>query len=170
MDRLILLVVVATVAAVAARLLQRCRPDAPVRTGWTVPEQLDRDDFDQPDVAWLVAVFTSAACDSCESVMATAAPLASAEVAVQEVEIGTHRAVHDRYAVDAVPMVLIVDALGVVRDHHVGVQALIRKLSRAALKRAPVVIRTEDATLFRGLKAGREDDFFLGGYSAGFQL
>ena len=120
MDRLILLVVVATVAAVAARLLQRRRPDAPVRTGWTVPEQLDRDDFDQPDVAWLVAVFTSAACDSCESVMATAALLASAEVAVQEVEIGTHRAVHDRYAVDAVPMVLIADALGVVRDHHVG--------------------------------------------------
>ena len=120
MDRLILLVVVATVAAVAARLLQRRRPDAPVRTGWTVPEQLDRDDFDQPDVAWLVAVFTSAACDSCESVMATAAPLASAEVAVQEVEIGTHRAVHDRYAVDAVPMVLIADALGVIRDHHVG--------------------------------------------------
>ncbi|MCP4852033.1 MAG: hypothetical protein GY900_09915, partial [Actinomycetia bacterium] len=51
MDRLILLVVVAGAAAIAARLLQRRRPDAPVRTGWTVPEQLDRDDFEQPDVA-----------------------------------------------------------------------------------------------------------------------
>lgn len=61
-------------AAVAARLLQRGRPDAPVRTGWTVPEQLDRNDFEQPDVSWLVAVFTSATCDSCKSVLATAAP------------------------------------------------------------------------------------------------
>jgi len=119
-DRLILLVVVAAAAAAAAQLLQRRRPDAPVRTGWTVPEQLDRDDFDRPDAAWLVAVFTSATCDSCASVMATAGPLASDEVAVQEVEVGSHRAVHDRYAIDAVPMVLIADALGVVRDHHVG--------------------------------------------------
>ena len=120
MDRLILLIVVATAAAAAARLLQRRRPDAPIRTGWTVPEQLDRDDFEQPNAPWLVAVFTSSTCDSCKSVMATAAPLGSAEVAVQEVEVGSHRAVHDRYAIDAVPMVLIADALGVVRDHHVG--------------------------------------------------
>jgi len=119
-DRLLLLVVVAAVAATVARLVQRRRPDAPVRTGWTVPEQLDRDDFDQPDMPWLVAVFTSATCDSCASVMATASPLVSPEVAVQEVEVGSHKTLHDRYAIDAVPMVLIADALGVVRDHHVG--------------------------------------------------
>ncbi|MCH2430620.1 MAG: hypothetical protein MK187_08455, partial [Acidimicrobiales bacterium] len=36
------------------------------------------------------------------------------------VEVGERHEVHDRYAVDAVPMVLLVDALGVVRDHHLG--------------------------------------------------
>ena len=85
MDRLILLIAVAAVASGLALLLQRRRPDAPVRTGWVVPEQLDRDDFDHPDVPWLVTVFTSDSCDSCDSVMATASPLASPEGAVQEV-------------------------------------------------------------------------------------
>ena len=137
MDRLILLIVVAMAAAVAARLLQRGRPDAPVRTGWTVPEQLDRNDFEQPDVSWLVAVFTSATCDSCKSVLATAAPLASADVAVQEVEVGTHQAIHDRYAVDAVPMVLIADTLGVVRDHHMGPVSATHLWGSLAELRAP---------------------------------
>ena len=120
MDRLIILVVVAAAAATLAFLVQRRRPDAPIRTGWTVPDQLDRRDFAHPDAPWLVAVFTSASCDSCAAVVDVAKPLASDAVAVDVVEIGEKREVHDRYAVDAVPMVLLVDALGVVRDHHLG--------------------------------------------------
>ena len=120
MDRLIILVVVAAAAATLAFLVQRRRPDAPIRTGWTVPEQLDRRDFAHPDAPWLVAVFTSASCDSCAAVVDVAGPLASDAVAVDVVEVGERREVHDRYAVDAVPMVLLVDALGVVRDHHLG--------------------------------------------------
>ena len=120
MDRLIILVVVAAAAATLAFLVQRRRPNAPIRTGWTVPDQLDRRDFAHPDAPWLVAVFTSASCDSCAAVVDVAKPLASDAVAVDVVEIGEKREVHDRYAVDAVPMVLLVDALGVVRDHHLG--------------------------------------------------
>ena len=120
MDRLIILVVVAAAAATLAFLVQRRRPDAPIRTGWTVPEQLDRRDFARPDAPWLVAVFTSASCDSCAAVVDVAGPLASDAVAVDVVEVGERREVHDRYAVDAVPMVLLVDTLGVVRDHHLG--------------------------------------------------
>ena len=120
MDRLIILVVVAAAAATLALLVQRRRPDAPIRTGWTVPEQLDRRDFAHPDAPWLVAVFTSASCDSCAAVVDVAGPLASDAVAVDVVEVGERREVHDRYAVDAVPMVLLVDTLGVVRDHHLG--------------------------------------------------
>ena len=120
MDRLIILVVVAGAAATLAFLVQRRRPDAPIRTGWTVPEQLDRRDFARPDAPWLVAVFTSASCDSCAAVVDVAGPLASDAVAVDVVEVGERRKVHDRYAVDAVPMVLLVDTLGVVRDHHLG--------------------------------------------------
>ena len=120
MDRLIILVVVAAAAATLAFLVQRRRPDAPIRTGWTVPEQLARRDFARPDAPWLVAVFTSASCDSCAAVVDVAGPLASDAVAVDVVEVGERRKVHDRYAVDAVPMVLLVDTLGVVRDHHLG--------------------------------------------------
>ena len=120
MDRLIILVLVAAAAATLAFLVQRRRPDAPIRTGWTVPEQLDRRDFAHPDAPWLVAVFTSASCDSCAAVVDVAGPLASDAVAVDVVEVGERREVHDRYAVDAVPMVLLVDTLGVVRDHHLG--------------------------------------------------
>ena len=120
MDRLLVLVVVAAAAAALAYLVQRRRPDAPIRTGWTVPEQLDRRDFARPDAPWLVAVFTSASCDSCAAVVDVAGPLASGAVAVDVVEVGERHEVHDRYAVDAVPMVLLVDALGVVRDHHLG--------------------------------------------------
>ena len=120
MDRLLVLVVVAAAAATLAYLVQRRRPDAPIRTGWMVPEQLDRRDFARPDAPWLVAVFTSASCDSCAAVVDVAGPLASGAVAVDVVEVGERHEVHDRYAVDAVPMVLLVDALGVVRDHHLG--------------------------------------------------
>ena len=120
MDRLLLLVVVAATAGTLAHLVQRRRPDAPVRTGWSVPQQLDRRDFDRPDAPWLVAVFTSATCDTCGSVVEVARPLESQAVAFQEVEAGERRDLHDRYAVDAVPMVLLVDGVGVVRDHHLG--------------------------------------------------
>ena len=120
MDRLLVLVVVAAAAATLAYLVQRRRPDAPIRTGWTVPEQLDRRDFARPDAPWLVAVFTSASCDRCAAVVDVAEPLASAAVAVDVVEVDERREVHDRYAVDAVPMVLLADTLGVVRDHHLG--------------------------------------------------
>ena len=41
-------------------------------------------------------------------------------VVVDVVEVDERSEVHDRYAVDAVPMVLLVDTLGVVRDHHLG--------------------------------------------------
>ncbi|HCV36512.1 MAG: hypothetical protein QF638_06175 [Acidimicrobiales bacterium] len=120
MDRLLLLVVVATAASAVAALLQRRGPDAPVRTGWTVPGQLDRADFARPETPWLVAVFTSATCQSCAGVLERAFLLESSEVAVVEVEVGIDAAVHDRYQIDAVPLVVIADARGVTRAHHLG--------------------------------------------------
>ena len=137
MDRLLVLVVVAAAAAALAYLVQRRRPDAPIRTGWMVPEQLDRRDFARPDAPWLVAVFTSASCDSCAAVVDVAGPLASGAVAVDVVEVGERHEVHDRYAVDAVPMVLLVDALGVVRDHHLGPVSATHLWGSLAELRAP---------------------------------
>ncbi len=114
---IVLAVVVLGVAWVAQR---RRRPDAPVRTGFTVPQQLDRQDFDHPSAPWLVAVFTSATCDTCQGVWDKALHLASAAVAVQEVEVSARKDLHDRYGIDAVPTTVVADAEGVVRESFLG--------------------------------------------------
>jgi hypothetical protein len=46
--------------------------------------------------------------------------LESEAVAVQEVEAGAHRPLHDRYRVDAVPLVVMADRTGAVRAHFFG--------------------------------------------------
>ena len=65
-------------------------------------------------------VFSSATCLGCHEVVEAAAPLASDAVAVDEVELSARRALHERYSIDAVPTLVIVDAEGVVRDSYVG--------------------------------------------------
>ena len=120
MDRLLLLLAVAAAAGVAAALLQRRTDRTPVRTGWTVPGQVRRADFARPEAPWLVAVFTSSTCDACAGVLSRARPLESSEVVVTEVEATVDREVHDRYGIDGVPLVLVVDDQGVVRHHHLG--------------------------------------------------
>ena len=67
-----------------------------------------------------MAVFTSATCEVCHSVLAKAKVLGSDDVAVQEVEYGADRAIHERYAIDAVPTVVIADAQGVAVATFVG--------------------------------------------------
>jgi hypothetical protein len=120
-ERIVLMVGLALVAvAVAAVLQRRQRPDAPVRTGYAVPGQLDRADFPRPDAPWLVAVFTSATCSTCAGVWERAQPLESDVVAVAELEHLGERALHDRYGIEAVPTTLIVDVDGVVRRSFLG--------------------------------------------------
>ncbi len=113
-------VVLIALAMAVAVVLERRRPDAPTQARWAVPSQLDRDDFTRPDAAWLVAVFTSATCDSCAQVVAKAGPLESPEVALQEVEFAARGDLHRRYGIDAVPCIVVADAEGVVRASHVG--------------------------------------------------
>jgi hypothetical protein len=120
-ERIALAVVLALVAlAVAALLQRRQRPATPVRTGYAVPDQLDRTDFARPEAPWLVAVFTSATCDTCRGVWERAQPLESDVVAVQELEYQAERDLHQRYAIEAVPSTLVVDADGVVRKSFLG--------------------------------------------------
>ena len=109
------------VAVAVAAVLQRRRPDAPTQARWAVPAQLDRADFDGPDVPWLVAVFTSTTCDSCAKVMERATVLASPELCVDEVPYQTRSELHRRYAVDVAPLLVLADADGVVRASFVGV-------------------------------------------------
>ena len=115
MDRALTAVALAGIVLLVAWTLQRRRPaDAPVRTGYAVPTQVDRADFVRPEAPWLVAVFTSSTCTSCAGVWERAQPLESEAVAVQEVEVGASKDLHDRYGIEAVPAALVVDAEGVV--------------------------------------------------------
>jgi hypothetical protein len=121
MERLVVaLVIISIVGAVAAVVRRRRRPDPPTQRRYSAPTQLDRADFDRPDAAWLVAVFTSGTCSVCESVAAKASVLASDEVAVQEIEFAEHRSLHERYSIDAVPTVVIADARGVAVGSFLG--------------------------------------------------
>jgi hypothetical protein len=120
-DRLVEALVFVALAVVVALVVQRRKPDAPTHgASWTVPAQLDRADFPRPDAPWLVAVFTSATCDSCLDVAAKVAALESDAVATAELEAVADKRVHDRYAIDAVPTLVISDADGVVRASFVG--------------------------------------------------
>jgi hypothetical protein len=120
---LVAALVVALAAVVAVVVERRRRPDAPAQgssRAWPVPTQLDRRDFDRPEAPWLVAIFTSATCESCAQAMTKARPLASEAVAVQEVEVTARADLHDRYSVKAVPTTVVADAEGVVRASFVG--------------------------------------------------
>lgn len=117
---LIVVVVVGALAVLIAQTLQRRRPEPPTQHSWGVPSQLDRDDFPRRDAEWLVVAFTSATCDSCESVVSKVAILESSAVAVAVMAFQEHQSLHVRYGIDAVPTVVIADAAGVVRSNFVG--------------------------------------------------
>ena len=112
--------VIVVVAAVLAVIVERRRPAPPTQGTWSVPAQLDRADFDRPDASWLVAVFTSATCETCTGARDKAAVLASDDVVVQEVEVSARRDLHQRYSIDVVPIILLADREGVVRASFVG--------------------------------------------------
>jgi hypothetical protein len=120
MDRILIAVVLIVVAVGVAMVLQRRRPDAPTQSTWSVPAQLDRNDFARPDADWLVVTFTSSTCNSCTGVKAKVAVLASDAVAVDDVDAVADKAVHDRYHIDAVPTLVIADAQGAVRASFIG--------------------------------------------------
>jgi hypothetical protein len=119
-ERALLALVLVALAVVVAVLLQRRRPSASAHPAFAVPDGVDRNDFDRPGAPWLVAVFTARTCDSCAGVVEKARALESEAVAVQEIEVSEKHHLHVRYAVDAVPLTIIVDAVGGVRRHFFG--------------------------------------------------
>ncbi|MEY2403307.1 MAG: hypothetical protein QOD38_858 [Acidimicrobiaceae bacterium] len=119
---LIAVVVAAAAAVIAVVITRRTRVDAPTQPdSYAVPAMLDRDDFDRPDAPWLVAVFSSSTCLSCQDAWDKARHLESGEVVVQELEAVEHKDLHEKYAIDAVPMIVVADDEGVTRASFVGV-------------------------------------------------
>jgi hypothetical protein len=117
----IFFVVAAMVVAIAvASVLKRRKSDAPTQAGFEIPIQVDRNDFEQPHTPWLVAVFTSATCHTCADVATKAEVLSSSEVTVQRIDYTLNPALHKRYRIDAVPLLVIADGDGVVHKGFVG--------------------------------------------------
>jgi hypothetical protein len=118
--KLAVVVVVVAVAALLAQFLQRRKPQAPTQPKMEVPAQVDRTDFPQPKVEWLVAVFSSATCSACIDVVAKAQALETSQVTVANVEYPDRKDLHERYGIDAVPTVVVADIDGVVRGSFIG--------------------------------------------------
>ncbi len=112
-----LALVAVAVAALLAR--RRPRPMAPP-PNWHVPTSIDRRDFPRPEAPWLVLAFTSATCQTCAAAWTRVRPLGSDDVAVAEVESQRDARLHERYGIDAVPLVLVADAQGAVQAHYLG--------------------------------------------------
>jgi Thioredoxin len=119
-ERVLVAVGLALAVAAVARILERRRPQPPSQPRWAVPDQLDRDEFERPGAPWLVAVFSSATCDSCQATLDEARRLASADVVVQGVEVDARGDLHRRYNIEAVPTLVVADRQGVVRASFVG--------------------------------------------------
>ena len=116
-----LVVVLGGAAVGVAAVLRRRDADAPEQgSSWTVPTQLDRTDFAGAEVPWLVAVFSSSTCLACGATWEKAKHLDSAEVVVQELDAVDQKPIHEKYGIDAVPLVLVADETGAVRRHFVG--------------------------------------------------
>lgn len=119
MERLLIAVAVVAVVAVVAEIVRRRRlSDPPTQPRQQIPAQLDRADFDGD--AWLVVVFTSATCSTCEDVVRKAEVVRSHDVAVVTVSFQDRRDLHERYAIDAVPCLVIADGDGAVHAGFLG--------------------------------------------------
>ena len=118
--RVVVALVLLAAVGVVAWFLRRKPTDAPPRDVYPVPKQLDRADFPRPDAPWLVALFSSAACDSCQTLPPKLVALESADVATCALEAIDDRPLHQRYEIAAIPMIVLADAEGVVRRAFVG--------------------------------------------------
>ena len=119
-SRIVVALIVVAAAVLAARLLERRRPAPPTRDAYPVPAQLDRSDFPRPEAPWLFVLFSSRTCDSCGPMVARVCGLESETVATVQVEAKADKALHDRYRIEGVPMVVLADGDGVVRAGFVG--------------------------------------------------
>lgn len=120
MTQIVVAAVVLVAALVVGAVLRRRRvTDAPTQPVFAAPAQIDRADFGTA-APWLVAVFSSASCAACADVVAKAQVLASDEVSVVVVEYPAATHLHRKYNIDAVPIVVLADRVGVVRASFVG--------------------------------------------------
>lgn len=121
MMQVAIVVVLGAVAAAVAWFVRRREQPEPERgPTWMVPTLVNRSDFERPDAPWLVVLFSSSTCLACQGTWDKVQALEAEPVAVQRVDSIERKDLHDRYGIDAVPMVLVVDEAGMVRQDFVG--------------------------------------------------
>jgi hypothetical protein len=127
-DRLLLVFAGLAVAGAIALVVRTRGPQRQPATAtgaegpqrYPVPTLLTRADFPDEASPWLVVVFTSSTCDSCARTWESARQLAGGPVAVAEVTVQDEPDLHERYGIEAVPIIVVADADGVVRASFVG--------------------------------------------------
>ena len=118
---------------------------APKPFAFAAPTLLVRTDFPEPDKPWLLAVFTANKCRSCAEVWDEAQKLAAADpaasrVSLAKIESPSHKKLHRRYGIEAVPLTVAADKNGKVRACHLGL------LTPAALSELTVLFEEEAVT------------------------
>jgi thioredoxin-related protein len=120
MTRLVIVALVLVVAVALNKLFSKRTVLAPTQADPSMPTQVDRKDFSEPSKEWLVLAFTSSTCNTCADIERKAVVLKSQTVAVEICEYTAHRELHKKYAIDAVPTLLIADGQGIVRKGFLG--------------------------------------------------
>lgn len=123
MPQLIVAVIVVGLGVLVAMYLRRRDAGAMTQGArWSIPAQLERRDFVDPEATRLVVVFSSDTCDACESTWQRVSALVGSAPATAT-ELVSYQArpdLHERYGIDAVPTLLVADAEGVVERSFVG--------------------------------------------------
>ncbi len=120
MTTLIIVVAVVALASAVAAVVARRKPDVPTAPQFAVPQQLDRNDFEAPNKPWLLLLFSSETCLSCRDARETLGLVDFDQIHVQDVAVETGKALHSRYAINAVPTVILADNEGVVSWSYLG--------------------------------------------------
>ena len=122
MERVIALVVLTALAVAIALILQRRRPDPPTAPSYRSPAQLDMADFTETGNRLLVALFSSATCDTCPKAWDTIEAVIArrADAVSQRLDVEDDPKVHQRYRIDGVPTTVVADRDGVVAQAFFG--------------------------------------------------
>ncbi len=117
----IMVLLLGVFAAIVAFLVNKRNSDSPSVPKNSLPIQIDRSDFENPKTEWILILFSSDSCDSCQEVRNLIKGLALDSFHIQEVEFPQETSTHQRYGIDSVPITLVAGTDGVVVWSYAGV-------------------------------------------------
>ncbi|MEC7924190.1 MAG: hypothetical protein VYB80_03135 [Actinomycetota bacterium] len=117
----IMVLLLGVFAAIVAFLVNKRNSDSPSVPRNSLPIQIDRSDFENPKTEWILILFSSDSCDSCQEVRNLIKGLTLDSFHIQEVEFPQETPTHQRYGIDSVPITLVAGTDGVVVWSYAGV-------------------------------------------------